>query len=422
MNQRCIICGAGLPEPLFSADNMPAGAQVMPSPEEIAAGNDRGISLSLCRCPVCGLTQFDCEPVSYYKKVIRAVGLSRTMQQLRRDDYRHLIEAYGMGGRKWIECGCGNGDFLQVLREFPVDIYATEADAGNVAAARLQLGTPLPKAEDTGDPAADLRTPGAAKAPVPPEHIMEFFPDRADMDIPGAPFDVFLSFNFLEHQPDPVSMLRCLHRNLADGGIGLITVPSFEYILQEGRYYELVRDHIANYDLPALVYLCEYCGFEVLEKGYIGIGDTLRVVVRKSQDTSSIHELDNVQRDYFILDRNYIRMKTLIRNHLERLRAEGRSIAMWGASHQGFTIAATTALKDEVRYIIDSAGFKQGRFSPASHLPIVSPDYYLTHPVDVILIAAPGYIREIEAAIRSRYKDTAPGIPKICDLLDLTER
>ena len=50
------------------------------------------------------------------------------------------------------------------------------------------------------------------------------------LEIPDAPFDVFLSFNFLEHQPDPVSMLRCMHHNLTDGGIGLITVPSFEYI------------------------------------------------------------------------------------------------------------------------------------------------------------------------------------------------
>ncbi len=422
MNQHCIICGAGLPEPLFSAENMPAGAQVMPSPEEIAAGNDRGISLSLCRCPVCGLTQFDCEPVTYYKKVIRAVGLSPTMRQLRRDDYRHLIEAYGMGGGKWIECGCGNGDFLQVLREFPVDIYATEADPGNVSAARLQLAAPLPKTDDMGNSAADPCMPGVSEAAVPPDHIMEFFPDRADMDIPGAPFDVFLSFNFLEHQPDPVSMLRCLHRNLAEGGIGLITVPSFEYILQEGRYYELVRDHIANYDLPALVYLCEYCGFEVLEKGYIGIGDTLRVVVKKAAYNSNISKLKDIQRDYFILDKNYNRIKTLIQDYMNRLRTEGRRIAMWGASHQGFTIAATTALKDEVCYIIDSAGFKQGRLSPASHLPIVSPDYYLTHPVDVILIAAPGYIREIEATIRRRYRDTAPGVPKICDLLDLKER
>ncbi len=418
MNNKCIICGSELSEPLFSADNMPLGAQAMPTGEEIKAGLDHGIRIDLKRCPVCGLTQFDCEPVEYYKKVIRAVGLSKTMQDLRRDDYRHLIDAYGMDGGKWIECGCGNGDFLKVLKEFPVEIYATEADSGNVSVAREQLGL----AED---------------------HIMEFFPDRADMDIPGAPFDVFLSFNFLEHQPDPVSMLGCMYRNLRDGGVGLITVPSFEYILQEGRYYELVRDHIANYDLPALTGLCRRCGFEVLEQGYIGIGDTLRVVMRKpasgtesdgpglsgnsdgiafyEKNTEKIETVLNTSK-YLVLDRNYKEISAGIEAYMKRLSAEGRSIAMWGASHQGFTIAATTALKDHVRYIIDSAPFKQGRFAPASHLPIVSPEHYLTDPVDVILIAAPGYIREIEASIRERYAGTAAGVPAICDVLSFEER
>ncbi|MEG0565004.1 MAG: methyltransferase, partial [Hungatella sp.] len=38
-----------------------------------------------------------------------------------------------------------------------------------------------------------------------------------------------------------------------------------------------------------------------------------------------------------------------------------------------------------------------------SHLPIVPPEYYEDHPVDVILIVAPGYTREIAETIRSRY-------------------
>ena len=76
---------------------------------------------------------------------------------------------------------------------------------------------------------------------------------------------------------------------------------------------------------------------------------------------------------------------------------------MWGAGHQGFTLAATTALKEYARYILDSAPFKQGRFAPASHLPIVAPEEYEKDPVDVILIAAPGYTQEIAQVIRRRY-------------------
>jgi DNA polymerase III gamma/tau subunit len=39
-------------------------------------------------------------------------------------------------------------------------------------------------------------------------------------------------------------MLRAIYNNLTKNGVGLITVPSLEYILQNEAYYELVADHL----------------------------------------------------------------------------------------------------------------------------------------------------------------------------------
>ena len=440
IRHRCLACGSELSGPLFTLPNMPAGAQSMPAEEEL--GLDKGLELPLCRCDKCGLAQFDCEPVAYYKDAIRVVGLSETMKELRRADYRLLIDKYGMDGKKWIECGCGNGDFLKVLAEFDVDIYGTEHGECEYLDAVQKL---------------------CVDESIPKEHIMNFFPDRAEADIPGAPFDAFTSFNFLEHQPDPRSMLGCIYNNLADGGYGIITVPSFEYIIGEGRYYELVRDHIANYDISALKRLCISCGFEVLEEGFIGIGDTIRLIVRKVEkpehnieqaadcdaqavssgqyaantsaedkaqavgaaesDMTRCEADDNLPEiNISALSEDYKRMSTELAGYMGDLARKGRSAALWGAGHQGFTIAATTVLGSQVRYIIDSSPKKQGRYAPASHLRIVSPDEYLKDPVDVIIIAAPGYVKEIELSIRERYKDTKVGVPAICSILDLTER
>ena len=85
------------------------------------------------------------------------------------------------------------------------------------------------------------------------------------------------------------------------------------------------------------------------------------------------------------------------------MEAEGKRLAVWGASHQGFTLAATTGLKDSACYIIDSAAFKQGRFAPSSHLPIVAPEHFFEEPVDAVLIVAPGYSDEIAGIIRERF-------------------
>ena len=448
----CLACGAPLPEePLLVLDNMPSSAQNLPKQEELS--EEHGVKLSLNKCPSCGLVQFQCNPVSYYREVIRAVGLSETMRALRRADYAHLIETYGLVGKKWIECGCGRGEFLEVLREFPVKIYGTEADQTNADIAHFTLN----RCEGCGsfNPWIAEEEGKKQRRNIGLCSILNTFPERADQLLSGGPFDCFLSFNFLEHQPDPRAMLGCMYTNLRPGGYGLIAVPSFEYILEQGRYYELIRDHIANYTMDSLRALCQRCGFEVLEAERIGIGDTLRMVVRKpevgnaseqaqrweegaageavsseqvnprisdSKAKDAIPEaaLTKAGKEAAPLKQHYIQFRREIDAYMQKLKREGRSIALWGAGHQGFTAAATTALGKNARYIIDNAAFKQGKYAPASHLPIVAPEHFLEEPVDVLLIAAPGYCREIEAEIRRRYA-AYPGL-HICDLNNLQER
>ena len=71
----CIACGKALPKrPLIVLDGMPASAQDIPDAE--GRDEDKGISLHLHQCGFCGLVQFDCEPVGYYKDVIRSGGFS----------------------------------------------------------------------------------------------------------------------------------------------------------------------------------------------------------------------------------------------------------------------------------------------------------------------------------------------------------
>ena len=59
--------------------------------------------------------------------------------------------------------------------------------------------------------------------------------------------------------------------------MGLVTVPSLEYILEKESYYELIRDHIAYYTFDTLRALLNHCGFEVLEEEMIN-RDTLSMV------------------------------------------------------------------------------------------------------------------------------------------------
>lgn len=396
--KHCIACGKLLPEQsLFELTSAPASAQDIPDAKEVQ--QDEGVTLHLRQCGGCGLVQFDCEPVSYYRDVIRAGGGSSTMRELRTSQYRHLIETYHLEGKTFFEAGCGRGEFLKFLQEFPVEIYGMEHKADLVETAQaegLHVWREFPEREDQ-------------RFGHSPEASML---QESGWSVPEKPFDVFLSFNFLEHQPRPDVMLKAIWNNLAEDGMGLVTVPSLEYILEKESYYELIRDHIAYYTFDTLRALLNHCGFEVLEEEMIN-RDTLSMVVRKTampETDADISAAGFVQSGtpsgatiIAPLTEGYKIVTGEVRALTDRLVREGRRLAMWGASHQGFTLASTSELGKHLAYIIDSAPFKQGRFAPASHVPIVAPDHYFEDPVDAVLIVAPGYTDEIAGIIKTKF-------------------
>ena len=358
---KCLICNEELKgNSLMMLDNMPASAQDIPDAYQVK--NDHGLTLNLCQCPKCGLVQFDCKPVSYYRDVIRSGGYSSTMHDLRYSQYKHLIETYHLEGKKFIEVGCGQGEFLSVLNEFPVKTYGIEYKATLVELAKSK---------------------GL--------NVVQGFVESGECKIQGAPFDVFLSFNFLEHQPNPNEMLEGIYNNLTDDGMGLITVPSLEYILEHDGYYELIRDHLAYYSFETLRFLLEKNGFQVLEQQIVN-RDTIAMIVSKRKKVNISNLIDSY---------SYIKEETL--NYIISQLNIGRRVGIWGASHQGFTLAATADLGEKVTYIIDSAPFKQGKFAPTSHIPIISPDDAVKDPVDTIIIIAPGYTNEIASIIRKDF-------------------
>ncbi len=380
--RHCIACRRQLPaKPVFLLRNAPASAQNIPHESEVL--KDRGMDLKLYQCSHCGLVQFDCEPVSYYRDVIRAGGFTTTMKELRRRQYSHLIETYHLEGKRFLEVGCGQGEFLSMLGEFPVKAYGMEHRTELVSKAR-KAGLTVWQ-EFAGEPDQVF----GKGEDVPP-------------DVSG-PFDVFLSFNFLEHQPEPDTMLKAIRNNLTEGGMGLITVPALEYILEQGSYYELLRDHIAYYSFRTLRRLLERNGFLVLEEEMVN-RDTISMIVKKAPEGEKMPEGEMAPAAF---SDSLLRGYEITLGELEelagRLLREGRTLAVWGASHQGFTLASTTCLGRTARYMIDSAPFKQGRFAPASHLPIVEPDHFFAEPVDEILIVAPGYTDEIAGIIRQRF-------------------
>lgn len=357
--RRCIVCsGEFFKEPLLIYKNMPSAAQNMPTQLEVT--RDYGIDLELYQCSCCGLIQFAVEPVNYYKDVIRASSFGKTITDLRRKQYKDFIEKFNLYDKKILEIGCGQGEFLEILKEFNVKPFGIENKK-------------------------ELVDRGIRKN----LNIVQGFIEGKENVIQNGKFDAFLSFNFLEHQPNPNGMLQGIHENLVDEGVGIITVPSFEYFIENDSFYEFIRDHIAYYTEETLTFLLQKNGFQIVE------------ISRFNRDTISAYVKKRSRADLSKFQLNFNQLTEDINTYIDLLKKNDNKVAIWGASHQCFTILSAAELQGKIEYIIDSATFKQGKYSPATHIPIVSPEFYFTNKVQAIIVIAPGYSQEIIQIIKN---------------------
>ena len=417
--KRCLACGENLEE-LAVFHNMPKSAQEFPTREELAT--EKGMDLSLCQCRSCGLVQFDTEAVPYYKDVIRAGGGSSTMKALREEEYQKLLSFLAKKEEKRpliLELGAGAGEFLAMWSGVESE-SDTSSDVNSVTSPDTASGTSLSigaKRSQKLEPyvlGIEHKKELVEKGQAAGLSLYQGFPEAGfelkNMEgkhlqsgktrpVEGL-LDAMVQFNFLEHQPNPGEMLSFAYEHLKMGGYFLLTVPSFQYILDHRSYYELLRDHIANYSEESLLSLVQDQGFSLVESRVIN-RDTIEFLLEKREKESctTFRSLGKKVDIKPILE-NEKAIQEDIQKHLKGLRKKGEKMAVWGASHQGLTLLSTTALQEEVAYIIDSAPFKQGKYSPASHLPIVDKSHFQKEPVEEILIVAPGYTEEIAGIIR----------------------
>jgi 2-polyprenyl-3-methyl-5-hydroxy-6-metoxy-1,4-benzoquinol methylase len=338
---------------------MPAAAQCLPTAEQVA--DDRGVALSLHQCDGCGLVQLDTSPVPYWREVIRATGLSPSMRSFRLAQLTAWVRDHHLAGRKVLEVGCGRGEYLALLAETGAEAQGIEYGTDSVAACT----------------AAGMR-------------VERGFIEGPGFTVEGSPFAAFTMFNVLEHLPSPGRVLAGISAQLADDAVGLVEVPNFDMILRQGLFAEFIADHLLYFTQSTLVRMLETSGFEVRSCTPVWHDYILSAVVAKRQrlDVSRLVAGQHAAAAAFA----------------RFLAGFGdRGVAVWGAGHQALALLSLMGISDRIRYVVDSAPFKQGRFTPATHVPIVAPERLDQCDVAAVIVLAASYTEEVVGLIRSRY-------------------
>lgn len=353
--KNCRACGAPLyGAPALEYRNMPHSAQHLPMPGDDCSGTD----LRIMECSACGLLQLDCGPVPYYREVIRACGLSQAMSAFRRKQFSSFVNEFNLKEKKFLEAGCGSGEYLSIMKEAGTDAYGTEYSAESAEKCRRQ----------------GLKVSG-------------MFPSGGNK-IPGGLFDAFGLFNSFEHFPNPADFLGTIRANLTENAAGIIEVPDFEGSIRDSVFFTFIPDHLFYFTRKTLKRTIENNGFDVLRIDSVWHGNILSATVKRRERFHAggfISAEENFRR----------KAKEFIK---------GMKAAFWGAGHEAlFLLASSGFTSTDIKYVIDSAPFKQGRLTPATGIPIVPPDILEKDPPQSIIIAAGSYTGEIAEQIQKKY-------------------
>lgn len=373
ITDKCRVCGQMLfDRPLLRYKNMPMAAQCLPDKETLK--DDRGIDLEICQCSGCGLVQLNSEPVPYYKEVIRATIFSEEMKEFRMKQFNDFIKKYSLRGKKVIEIGSGRGENLFIMSQCGVEVYGLEYSANSVEEC-VRNGL----------------------------NVSKGFVEHNNYKIDSAPFDFFFSLSFIEHLPDLNAMLKGIRNNLTDEAVGIVEVPNFDMILRNKLFSEFTRDHLFYFTKETLISTLKLNGFETIECDEVWHDYIISAVVKPIKNFNfeplAVQKIEKIDLSFFY------KHQSKLKNEIEKYISQfpDKQVAVWGAGHQALALVSMLDLADKIKYVVDSATFKQGKFTPATHIPIVSPDKICSLPVDAIIVIAGSYSDEVAMIIRKKY-------------------
>lgn len=354
---QCRLCGFAGIAAVVELSGMPRWNHRLLREHQLST--DRAIDLTVYGCPSCGFVSVPMHLTDdYYDDYINAPSLSAQARAFQAEQAQEFVRRFSLNGRRVLEVGCGDGFFLEAMRHAGADCYGVEPSN---AQRKLAL-------------ARGLRVESGVLA--------------AGRILADAPFDAFVTRQVFEHVEDLRDFLLTIRSNLASEAMGLVEVPNLDKLALEGRFFDFIPEHINYFTPRSLGLALALAGFEVLEISTVQEGESLRALV-------SWKALP----DYGSLASRVDSLRSEMAHFLADCETRGKKVAIWGAGGKGLGMMAVLDLRS-VKLLVDSDPHKAGLFTPVSHLRVESPEELVAQGMDVVIVMAPAYEREIAEKLR----------------------
>ncbi|MBM2821851.1 MAG: SAM-dependent methyltransferase [Thermoleophilia bacterium] len=282
-----------------------------------------------------------------------------------------------------IDIGCNDGLFLSFLVERGRRALGIDP-ATNIAVLAREKGVQVVNEYFTPDVASQVRA----------EH---------------GPAQVVVSTNTFHHIGDLDPFTLGVTLLLDDDGVFVVEVPHALELVEQNEFDGIYHEHVSQLTVKSFVDHFRRFGLEVFDVEPLAVhGGSMRVFARPAKDRATTapgvqawidRETDrglfsSATYDNFRSRVEKIRSELL--SQLRRLKAEGKTIAGYGASARGNTLLNYCAIGPEtLEFVADRNPLKQGLYTPGMHIPVVPVEQLLEERPDYVVVIAWNFAEEI---------------------------
>ncbi len=216
--------------------------------------------------------------------------------------------------------------------------------------------------------------------------------------------DLVILRHVLEHIPNPHAFLQMLNNIFGNAKI-YIEVPEYSWILKNGTFFDITYEHVNYYTEKGLSR-----HFTEVDRKDVIFDNQYQYVI------ASLNNLDNLTypRAYSAQEKWVARdleslfpVLSVAMNRVDNF-SRGKKLLLWGGATKGVLFAhhaksISQSVFDRISYCIDINPAKQGKFFPATHIPIYGPQKLSDEEANniCILVMNPNYLEEIRLFLNS---------------------
>ncbi len=213
--------------------------------------------------------------------------------------------------------------------------------------------------------------------------------------------DLILGNNVLAHVPDINDFVKGLKVTLKDEGTITMEFPHLLNIIKENQFDTIYHEHFSYLSFYTVQKIFEAQGLKLYDVEKLSThGGSLRIYAthlenKKIEIVQTVNDLLSEEQEFGLLNmeiyKNFQekanRVKYDLIDFLIQAQKDGKKVIAYGAAAKGNTLLNYAGIKNDlIKFVVDKSPYKQGKYLPASHIPIVDEDKIKKFKPDYILI------------------------------------